>query len=29
MGAFAQNELRNATFDERFKWIEDKKEDGN
>lgn len=29
MSAFAQQELRNATFDERCKWIETKKEEGN
>ena len=29
MSAFAQQELRNATFDERCKWIEVKKDEGN
>ena len=29
MGQMASMELRNATYDERCKWIEDKKNEGN
>ena len=29
MATFAKQELKNATFEERWKWIEDKKADGN